>query len=327
MKIVVTGANGFVGMALCEAFAATGDRVLGVDVSTSRADKFNELSHSSQSVDFVTCDITDPKKIQELVGKSNAEILVHAAAIAPSTEMQFEFPSRTVAVNCLGTTNILHAAHTARIPRVIVVSSASVYGDSKVKSGFLSEADSLPIPKSVYGLSKYFSESLARLYNCETDLSVVCTRLGSIFGPWEIETGVRDTLSPMYQVLANWSSGTPSILPREGKRDWTYSRDMARAVVELSKLKNPRYDLYNIAASPEWTIEAWCKELNTVLGAVEWNIADSGQDANVDFHSIKDRPPLDTKRIVGEVGAISTTQRIEQIQDHVKWYKGLLSLS
>ena len=79
-------------------------------------------------------------------------------------------------------------------------------------------------------------------------LPLVVGRLGTCFGPWEADTGVRDTLSPPLQVLVRTRDGETAILPRAGRRDWLYVRDVAAAMATLLDQPSWAYPLYNLAA-------------------------------------------------------------------------------
>ena len=91
------------------------------------------------------------------------------------------------------------------------------------------------------------------------NLNVCNVRLSAIFGPWEYDTGVRDTLSGPMQASLLAISGSTAILSRKESRDWTYSRNVAEALYAIMDQKNLTHDLYNITSGIPWRVEEWCK--------------------------------------------------------------------
>src|SRR5690606_37371153 len=103
----------------------------------------------------------------------------------------------------------------------------SAYGSALVDRELVTE-DTAPEPDSLYAITKYASERLCARFRARHALDVVCARLGSVFGPWERDTGVRDTYSLPFQIFRRAAAGEEVVLPRrEARRDWVYASDVA----------------------------------------------------------------------------------------------------
>ncbi len=152
-------------------------------------------------------------------------------------------------------------------------------------------------------------------------MDVVVARVGTVFGPWERDTGVRDTLSAPMQVTQLAMKDKEAILPRQGRRDWVYSRDVAAALVALLNADRPHYDVYNIGPGAEWTIEAWCKKLMEVYPKFSCRFATGRNEANVDYYGPRDRAPFSIKRLVEDIGFKPRFGFQEAFTDYMEWIK------
>src|SRR6185295_19202641 len=119
------------------------------------------------------------------------------------------------------------------VQRVVYPSSGSVYGANAFGPEPLDEVATPPMPESIYAISKLAAERSALRFRTIAGLDVIAARLGTVFGPWERDTGVRETLSPQWQVMRLLDQGREVILPTPGRRDWIYARDVAAAILTL----------------------------------------------------------------------------------------------
>ena len=140
--------------------------------------------------------------------------------------------------------------------RVINLSSAAAFGAASANDGVLSEATPAA-PESLYAITKFASEAVSRRLAAHWGLDVVSVRLSAVFGRWERDTGVRDTLSPQAQILEAAASGHAAILQRPGERDWIYATDVAEAILALIETKATLGPLYNVSTGRRWSALAW----------------------------------------------------------------------
>ncbi|MFP5406257.1 MAG: NAD-dependent epimerase/dehydratase family protein, partial [Gammaproteobacteria bacterium] len=191
------------------------------------------------------------------------------------------------------------------VERILHVSSGSVYGASGEQEAPLDEVLTPLKPEGLYGVSKQAAEAAVLRLGQLHGLDVLVGRLGTCFGPWEFDTGVRDTLSPPLQVVQRMLRGEEVVLPRPGRRDWLYVRDAAAGLVALLDMeKNAGHSppLYNVAAGFQWSISHWCDAMMQEEPGLRWRFANEGETPNVDYHAPYDRAPMDNRRLLAATG-------------------------
>jgi UDP-glucose 4-epimerase/UDP-glucuronate 4-epimerase len=211
-----------------------------------------------------------------------------------------------LSVNLVGLATVARLAAKTDIRRLINLSSGSAYGlpdeDESDWPPTLREEHTRERPVSLYALSKFATEIATRRIAALTGLDALSVRLSSIFGPWERDTGFRDTLSAPLQASVAAQCGEPVILERHESRDWTYSRDVADALLALMSHQNPKYDLYNITAGRTWGTIDWCKQLARYFPNFSYRLAEADDTPTIDLYSTTDRPPLDPGRLRDDLG-------------------------
>ena len=171
-RVAVTGAGGFIGGALCAALADAGAEVSGLDLDAARAPRL-----TAAGARFVPCDVTDAAAVADAVAGS--DVVIHAAAFIREWGSMEEF----VALNLGGTANVLDAAATQGVERVVHLSSVVVYGYDDP-----SEQDE-SAPLRTYGIpyidTKSSSDRLARRRGA------VVVRPGDVYGPGSVPWTIR----------------------------------------------------------------------------------------------------------------------------------------
>lgn len=213
MRVLVTGANGFVGGHLLNLLARRGDEVTAV----SRED----------------IDICDQQAVADLVASTAPGRVFHLAAQA-SVARSFHEPLQTFEVNVLGTVNLFEAVrHHAPSARVLVASSADTYGCVELDRIPVDE-DSPQRPASAYAASKVAQEAVAFQYARTYGTHVVCTRSFNAIGPGQSTAFALPNFAS--QIAAHVVAGTPPRL-RVGnldvERDFIDVRDVVRAQTML----------------------------------------------------------------------------------------------
>ena len=177
--------------------------------------------------------------------------------------------------------------------RVVHLSSAAAYGAGPESEGPL--AEDMPChPHTLYGITKLAGERTALRLAQLAGLDLVAARLGSCFGPWEHATGLRDTLSPQYQILSAVHRGEAVVLDADAVRDWLYVRDAAASVLALLGATGLQHRLFNIGSGLSYPLSAWCEALQP---RTAWTV---GTSANV--QSWSGRPPMSTERLAAATG-------------------------
>jgi UDP-glucuronate 4-epimerase len=181
LKILVTGAAGFIGSHLTEALASQGHNVVALDAlmefpypSQQKINNWNLLGLLGENVVRIKADLRLPI---DHIGIQDCDFVFHLAAI-PGLNLSWEDTKLYIECNILGTSNLLRACHSASIKNFIYVSTSSVYG----KNVFGDETSEL-IPVSPYGVTKLAAENLISAYCKAFDMPFSIIRLFSVYGP------------------------------------------------------------------------------------------------------------------------------------------------
>ena len=214
-KFVITGGAGFIGSNLAEALAKENDVVVIDDLSTGKAENLSGIDALLQ----VRGSITDLDLLRSAF--EGADCVYHLAAIA-SVKKSVEDPLQTNYVGIDGTLNILVAARDTGVRRVILASSAAVYGSSP---DLPKREDMTPEPKSPYAVSKLAGEHYARVFEELYGLETVALRYFNVFGP------KQDPSSEYSGVISRFISlllkGEQPVIYGDGEqtRDFVYVKD------------------------------------------------------------------------------------------------------
>jgi GDP-4-dehydro-6-deoxy-D-mannose reductase len=175
VRILVTGAGGFVGGHLVENLARAGHEVVAASRQSFAA------QGASETLAF---DVAAPDAVAEAVARVRPDGVVHLAAQA-SVPRSWTDPVETYSSNVIGASNLLEALRPQPATRVVLVGSAQVYGDG-VAGRLLSETDPL-VPRSPYAVSKIAQELVGLLYHRELGIPVVLARSFNHTGPGQSE--------------------------------------------------------------------------------------------------------------------------------------------
>lgn len=322
MTTLVTGGCGFVGINLAEELIAQGERVVLYDRHGLPGPANQALQKSRLPPVVVTADVRDAAKLTDVLKEFAVERIIHAAVITAGEAREANQPGEIVDVNVKGTISVLEAAKTAACRRVLCVSSGSAYGKTLDESGPLREESSPSRPETLYGVTKLASEQIALRLRTLWGLDTVCVRLGTVFGPWEFDTQVRDTLSMPFQLAQLAIRGEPAVLPvQEVRRDWVYSRDVASGLAATLTATRPRHSLYHLSSGAGWqgAMSQWCEALKKSYPRFAWRIAANGEPPNASYHADRDRAPMDIARLVQDVGFKPRFGPRESHDDYIGW--------
>ena len=175
MKCLVTGIGGFIGSHLAERLLREGHVVRGVDNFLSG--KRENLASFQDAIEFVEGDVRDRELVRRLT--QGIDWVFHLAAMV-SVPQSVEDPELAHDHNVGGTFNVLLAAKEQRLKKVVLASSAAVYGDD-FEPPCVETA--LPNPLSPYALHKWNGEQYASLFYRIYGLHTVCLRFFNVFGP------------------------------------------------------------------------------------------------------------------------------------------------
>ena len=182
MRVVVTGAAGFIGSHLSEWLLAAGHDVVGIDCfadyyEKSRKEQNLEKSRSSSRFQFEAADLVNADLAPLLDGAAVVYHLAGQPGVRPSWGNQFD---RYVRDNVIATQRLLEALKNAPIKRFVFAGSSSVYGDAE---RFPTKETALPRPVSPYGVTKLAAEHLTLLYTRNFGIPAVSVRYFTVYGP------------------------------------------------------------------------------------------------------------------------------------------------
>lgn len=231
MKILVTGAAGFIGMTTSLRLLARGDEVIGLDNMNDYYDvvlKQNRLKRltSHANFKFVQLDVEDRSGIESLFAEEKFDKVIHLAAQA-GVRYSLKNPHAYVDSNLVGFVNILEGCRHNKVQHLVYASSSSVYGGN-TKMPF-SEHDSVDHPVSLYAATKKANELMAHTYSHLYNLPTTGLRFFTVYGPW----GRPDMA--LFLFTKAIMDGRPIEVYNYGnmQRDFTYVDDIVEGVVRV----------------------------------------------------------------------------------------------
>jgi len=321
MSILVTGGSGFIALNLAEVLLKRKEEIVLFSRHSPPELALQAFKSHEGKIHLVKGDIRDRSALEQAFRDFHVDRIFHAAVITANQDRERRDFRSIIEVNLLGTVEVLEAARMAGVLRFVYLSSSSVYGKNAFQPEALDEEKTSPLPETLYAITKYAGERASLRFKDLWKMDVIVARVGTVFGPWERDTGVRDTLSPQMQTTKMAIQGREAILPPGGRRDWVYSRDIATALVAILDTHHFQYDVYNIGPGVEWTIEAWCKNLQGVFPHFSYRIASREEAPNIHYHLPRDRAPFAIRRLVEDIGFQPQFGLDEAFKDYMEWVR------
>lgn len=231
MKVLVTGAAGFIGMHVCSRLLARGDEVIGLDNLNDYYDPALKRARLAQlepspAFTFIHGDISQRTELGAAFDGHQPRRVIHLAAQV-GVRNSIKNPEAYIDSNLVGFGNVLEECRRNEVEHLVYASSSSVYGGN-TRLPF-SEDDNVDHPVSLYAATKKANELMAHAYSHLYRLPVTGLRFFTVYGPWG-----RPDMAPMLFTKAILE-GRPIDVFNQGNlmRDFTYVDDVADAVVRL----------------------------------------------------------------------------------------------
>ncbi|TCP11433.1 UDP-glucuronate 4-epimerase [Crenobacter luteus] len=317
MKVMVTGAAGFIGRAVCERLLDAGD------VSVIAVDNLNdyyavELKHARLATlegrggfVFHKLDIADSAAIDALFAAERPDYVIHLAAQA-GVRYSIQNPHAYTQSNLVGFANILEACRRHPVEHLVFASSSSVYGkNAKVP---FAEDDRTDTPVSYYAATKKANEAMAASYAELYGMTLTGLRFFTVYGPWG-----RPDMAPWLFTEAI-SAGRPIKVFNHGllQRDFTYIDDIVEGVLRVMKYvtdKRSKFEIFNIGNHQPVELMEFIRCVESACGreAVKEYLPMQDGDVPITY--------ADTARLRAAVGFSPATPLADGIDAFVAWYR------
>ena len=254
-RVLVTGADGFLGSHLVEELLKKGAHVYGL-VMYNSFNSFGWLNNlKNKKLNIIMGDIRDPYFLKKKIKK--VDYIFNLAALI-SVPYSFNAPYSNVSNNILGTLNLLNFAYEKKIKKFVQFSSSEIYGSAKKVP--LLETDK-PNPQSPYAASKVGSDALSMSYFYTYSLPVIILRPFNTFGPRQSTRAVIPGI--ICQLIKNKKSiSLGSLSPT---RDFNYTKDTISACIESLNIRE-NGEIFNICSGEEISIEDLVNYFERIVG-------------------------------------------------------------
>ncbi len=312
---LVTGGAGFIGSHLVENLLAEGCHVKVLDnFSTGFESNLMDFPKSLPGkLEIIRGDIRDAESLAAVI--PGVAGIFHLAALV-SVPQSIDQPDLSFDINGRGTQLVLDQARKSGIKRVVMASSAAVYGDNENLP--LSE-DEMSLPLSPYGLEKLLGEQMGRLYTELYQMNVTCLRFFNVFGPRQPPDSPYSGVVSIFakkaaarEIPAFYGDGLQT-------RDFVFVQDVANAL-KLSMQSNfSGFHVYNVGSGKEITVKALWDAFGLVSGFDEVAIQLPARDGDIKASL------SDISRIKADLGFHPSEDFKKDLQATYSWLKSELN--
>ena len=336
MKILVTGAAGFIGYHLTELLLSRGHQVVGIDnindyydvnlkyarlnqlgIDRKLASDFSSevISQKTDNFKFIRINLEDRETINPLFEKEQFEVVCNLAAQA-GVRYSIENPHAYVESNIVGYVNLLEACRHYKVKHLVYASSSSVYG-LNAKIPFSTE-DTVDTPISLYAASKKSNELMAHTYSHLFGFATTGLRFFTVYGPW----GRPDMAA--YLFAEGIRNKQPIKVFNHGnmERDFTYVGDIVEGVmriiegeVETRTQKGELYKVYNIGNNNSVKLTDYIENIEKNLGKEAQKIMMDMQPGDVA------KTWADVSALIQDYNYSPSTSIEEGVKKFIDWYK------
>lgn len=312
MKILVTGAAGFIGFHVAQALLERGDEVVGFDNLNDYYDpalKEGRLKilEPYEGFTFIKADLADLPSVEKVFEDHKIDKICHLAAQA-GVRYSLTHPHAYVQSNLVGFVNLIDTAHRAGVKDFIYASSSSVYGKNK-KVPFSVE-DNVDHPISLYAATKKSNELIAHVYHHLYGMNCTGLRFFTVYGPY----GRPDMA--LFLFTKAILEDKPIQVFNHGKmrRDFTYIDDIVAGVLASLDKAHP-YEVFNLGNNNTVELEYFISCIENELGkkAQRENLPMQPGDVEATY--------ADIDRSREKLGFEPTTSIEEGIKKFVHWYR------
>jgi len=332
MKILVTGAAGFIGFHTCLKLVRQGHEVYGIDNINNyydpklKFDRLNELgfiqatsklfnnevqSAKFDSLRFSRIDLIDTKSIDNIFKVEQFEVVCNLAAQA-GVRYSIENPKAYIDSNISGFLNILEGCRNHKVKHLVYASSSSVYGENK-KVPF-ETIDNVDHPISLYAATKKSNELMAHTYGHLYGFKTTGLRFFTVYGPW----GRPDMAYYLFAEAISKGKSIKVFNNGEMERDFTYIDDIVNGLIRIIE-KNvdyrKHYKTYNIGNNKTESLQDFIITIEEAIGKKAIKEMYPMQQGDVP------RTFANINNLIDDFGYKPSTSINKGIKEFIKWYK------
>jgi len=335
MKILVTGAAGFIGFYTCLKLVNQGHEVYGIDNINDyydpklKFDRLNELGFNEleaklfknqvqsvkfNSLRFSRIDLVDYESIDNLFKQEQFEVVCNLAAQA-GVRYSIENPKAYTDSNISGFLNILEGCRNHKVKHLVYASSSSVYGENK-KTPF-ETTDNVDYPISLYAATKKSNELMAHTYGHLYGFKTTGLRFFTVYGPW----GRPDMAYYLFAEAISNDKPIKVFNNGEMERDFTYVDDIVNGVTKIIEKnidKREHYKIYNIGNNKSESLKDFIATIEHAIGKTAIKEMFPMQQGDVP------KTFADISEIVKDFGYRPNTSINKGLKEFIKWYKNYI---
>jgi len=323
MKILITGAAGFIGSHLSKYLAKKKHKVIGIDCISDYYDKKLKLNRlkwiGKKNFLFIQLDLLDKKSLDNFFLTNKIDLIIHLAA-QPGVIYSMENPFSYIENNIKAYLNLLEGAKKNKIMNIIYASSSSVYGNSS-KIPFKENAN-LSKPLTVYAATKITDEHISYVYSNLYSMNFIGLRFFTVYGPWG-----RPDMSPFIFTKKIISKKEIELFDNgNGIRDFTFIDDVILSIdkivenfVKTKKLS--KNEIYNIGNGNPIKISKFLSIIEKVLNIKAKKVNKSSRVADMKLTF------SDNNKFYKDYNFVPKFNVTEGVIEFIKWFKKYYKIS
>ena len=316
MKILITGAAGFIGYNFCKYLLnKTNYEVYGIDNLNNYYDvkiKKNRLKilKKSKNFKFKKLDIRDNHPLEITFRKNKFDFVFNLAAQA-GVRYSIKYPRKYIDSNIAGFFNIIENSKKYNVKRLFYASSSSVYGEN---NNFPLDEKEMINPKNIYALSKKINEEMAEIFSKQYNISFIGLRFFTVYGQWG-----RPDMFMMKYLTSSYNPTKKFYLNNFGNhtRDFTYIDDVCEIIKNLiySKKNKVKHEIYNICSNRPVKLISVINDINVI----------TNQNPKIFKRGLQKADVVKThgsnKKVLSLIGKKKFTQLKKGLKNTIQWYK------
>ena len=262
MKVMITGAAGFIGSQLAHALWLKGAELILIDnFSYGKMDNLEFSDHSFVG-EVIKMDIRDKEGIDNLLSCGDVDYIYNIAGIAPLPDCQLD-PVEAISVNLSGLVNLLESGRKYGVKKVIQASTNAMYEN---ETEFPTYENNFKQPTLIYPNTKYCAERFAQSF-CDTyGMSVTCLRFANVYGP-HIDCLRKQPPFVAYMIRELYYDRTP-VFHSDGnqRRDYVYVDDLVRLALLVQQGEG--FDCVNVSSNTNYSVNEMYNIAQKIMGKV-----------------------------------------------------------